>query len=167
MSPQVAWPIAALDPIARARVLVASMPGAALAERTIDAPFAEAWAWIEDLPHSVPSFDRDVSAIRIRTRVDHGDGVADLTAAVRTHGLIPYPFTIRLEPGFCLMQARARAYVVVMAAAPVPDDPTRTRMVHAEGVPLPGARLLRPVIARLVDGDVDRIAQIARDGFRT
>lgn len=166
MSAEIAWPAAELDAVARARVLVASMPGAASAETTIDAPFDETWAWIEDLPRSVPSFDRDVSAIRIRTRVDRGDGSAELSATVRTHGLIPYPFTIRLEPGFCLMQARARAYVVVMAAAPVPDDPARTRFLHAEGVPVPGAGLLRPVLARLVEGDLRRIATLARDGFR-
>jgi hypothetical protein len=164
MSPQIAWPTAGLDPLARARVLAAAMPGAAFAQRTVDAPFATTWGWIEDLPRSVPTFDRDVSAIRIRTRVDRGAGVQDLTATVRTHG-IPYPFTIRLEPGFCLMQARARAYVVMMAAAPVAGDPSRTRLVHVEGVPLPGAGLLRPVLARLVEGDVNRIAQLARDGF--
>jgi hypothetical protein len=164
MSSPIVWPVAGLDPLARARVLAASIPGAASAEATLDAPFDETWAWIEDLPRSVPSFDRDVSAIRIRTRVDRGAGVQDLTAMVRTHG-VPFPFDVRLEPGFCLMQARARAYVVVMAAAAVPDDPTRTRMVHVEGVPLPGAAVLRRVIARLVAGDVATLTRLARDGF--
>lgn len=147
MSAPIVWPEAALDPVARARVVAVSIPAAALAETTLSAPFDETWAWISDLSRSVPSFDRDVSAIRIRSRSDVGGGAEELTATVRSHG-VPWPFTVRLEPGFCLMQARGRAYVVVMAAVPEPGDPTRTRFVHVEGVALQGTGVLRPVLER-------------------
>ena len=106
MTPSIEWPRAGLDPITRAHVLAASIPSAVAVETILAAPFADIWAWLEDLPRSVPAFDHDVSGIRIRSEVDRGDGVRDLTATVRTHG-VPYPFAIRLEPGFCLMQARA------------------------------------------------------------
>jgi hypothetical protein len=165
MSPEIAWPTATLSPVARARMLAASIPSAAIAEATLDAPFGETWAWLEDLPHSVPEFDRDVSAIRIRSTVDLGDGAQRLRASVSNHG-VRWPFTVRLEPGFCLMQASARVYVVIMAAAPEPGDPSRTRFVHVEGVPLPGAGFLTPVLARLVTVDVANIARLARRGFR-
>lgn len=164
MSPSIEWPRAGLDPIMRARVLAASIPSAAAAETVLDAPFADTWAWIEDLPRSAPAFDRDVSSIRIRSQVDRGDRVRDLTATVRTHG-VPYPFAIRLEPGFCVMQARARAYLVVMAAAPMPGDPGRTRFVHVEGVPWPGTGFLAPVIERLVRADVRALRRIVAAGL--
>jgi hypothetical protein len=166
MNPDVSWPTATLDPLARARLLAASIPSAARAEATLDAPFAEAWAWLEDLPRSVPSFDRDVSAIRIRSRVDLAGGAQQLAASVSNHG-VRWPFTVRLEPGFCLMQARARAYVVVMAAAPEPGDPTRTHFVHVEAVPLPGAGFLRPLLTRLVRADLAAMVRLARNGFVT
>jgi hypothetical protein len=165
MSPAISWPIASLTPLARARALAAAFPSAALSESTLDASFAETWGFIADLPRSVPRFDRDVSAISIRTRLDIGDGAEHLTATVRNHG-VPWPFTVRLEPGFCLMRARGRAYTVVMAAAPEPGDPARTRFVHVEAVPLPGTGFLRPLLARLVAHDVDNLAALARAGFR-
>jgi hypothetical protein len=160
------WPVAGLDPLARARVLAAALPSAGLAEGVLDAPFDETWRWIEDLPRSVPAFDRDVSAIRIRSRATRADGAEDLTATVRAHG-VPYPFAVRMERGFCLMQARARAYLVVMAAAPDPEASGRTRFVHVEGVPVPGSGFLRPVIERLVAADVRSLVRLAREGFRT
>jgi hypothetical protein len=165
MSPEIAWPTATLGPLARARSLAASIPSAAIAESTLDAPFGETWAWLADLPQSVPEFDRDVSAIRIQSTVDLGDGVQRLRASVSNHG-VRWPFTVRLEPGFCLMQARARVYVVIMAAAPETGDPSRTRFVHVEGVPLPGVGFLAPVLGRLVTADLANMARLARRGFR-
>ena len=65
------------------------------------------------------------------------------------------------------MQARGRVYTVVMAAAPEPGDPTRTRFVHLEALPLPGGRFVRPVLERLVAHDLANLARLARGGFRT
>lgn len=166
MSPDISWPPAELTPLVRARALAAAIPSAASAEVTLAAPFADCWRFIADLPHSVPAFDGDVSSLRIRTRVEIGDGVEQLTATVHNHG-VPWPFSVRLESGFCLMQARARLYTVVMAAAPEPGDPTRTRFLHVEAVPLLGGRLVRSVIERLVAHDMANLARLAQRGFRT
>lgn len=89
-----------------------------------------------------------------------------LTATVHNHG-VPWPFTVRLESGFCLMQARGRAFTVVMAAAPEPGNPECTRFVHIEAVPVPGFRFVRPVLGRLVAHDVSNLARLARRRFRT
>ena len=72
------WPVATLDPLRRARVLAASWRSAALVETTLDEPYARTWAWISDLPRSVPVFDRDVSGIEITTR-ERGPDVARRT----------------------------------------------------------------------------------------
>ncbi len=166
MSADIIWPAATLSPIARARAIAAAIPSAGIMESTLDAPFAEAWAFLADLPRSVPQFDRDVSSITVRGRVELGDGAEQLRVTVHNHG-VPWPFTVRLESGFCLMRARGRLYTVVMAATPDPADPTRTRFVHVEAVPLPGAGFLRPVLAGLARHDVHHLARLARDGFRT
>lgn len=165
MSLDISWPPATLTPLARARALAAAIPSAAWAEVTLDASFGDCWGFVADLPHSVPAFDGDVSSIRIRTRVEIGDGVEQLTATVRNHG-VPWPFSVRLEPGFCLMQARSRLYTVVMAAAPEPGDPTRTRFLHLEAIARPGGRFVRPVIERLVAHDVANLVRLARRDFR-
>lgn len=164
MTPDRTWPTATLDPLRRARVLAAAWPSAAIAETTLDAPFAETWAWIADLPRSVPTFDNDVTGIEIRSRTAV-DGGEELAATVRTHG-VPWPFSVRLEDGFCVMTGRARAYLVVMGAMPDPDAPERTRFAHVEAVPLPGTGVVRPVLARLVAADVAHLRRLARTGFR-
>ena len=62
------------------------------------------------------------------------------------------------------MQARARLYLVLMAAEPH-DDGARTRFFHLEAVPLPGTRLLRGYLQRVVDADFRNLARLAARGF--
>jgi hypothetical protein len=77
---------------------------------------------------------------------------------------VPLPFDVFLEDGFCLMRARARLYLVVMAAAPE-DGGLRTRFLHMEAVPLPGTAVLRPLLRREVRSDLANLARIAAGGF--
>ncbi|HEX7131393.1 MAG TPA: hypothetical protein VF228_02405 [Iamia sp.] len=126
------WPTAVLHPLGRARALAAGLPGTALQEGWIDAPFERVWDFIADLERSVPTFDEDVAAIR----VVHRDG-----ARLRIHARsswrlawMPLGFDVDLEDGWCWMVSRPRLYVVAMAAEPDPDDPGRTRYAHLEGV---------------------------------
>lgn len=142
------WPVARLDPIARLRAIEARAPSIVGAERIIDAPVDEVWAWIGDLERSVPEFDSSVTRLRVQSRRG-----SDLTVHAWARGPVPIPFRVRLEDGFCLMQARARIYVVGMAAVAEGD---RTRFRHAEGVSLPGVgRLALPFVRREVAGDLD------------
>jgi hypothetical protein len=151
-----------MGPIARARTLAASVPGAAWVEGILDAPYDVAWPWVADLENSVPRFDTQVRKLRVLERRAE-DGAERLRIAATTF-LVPIPFSVRLENGFCLMQARARLYVVLMAAEPQ-DGGTRTRFFHLEAVPLPGAGVLRGRLQRAVDGDLRNLVRLAAQGF--
>jgi len=158
------WPVAMLGPIARARALAASIPSAAWTEGILDAPYDSAWPWVTDLENSVPRFDSQVKRLRVRQR-RAGDEVDTerLEIAATTFG-IAFPFDVRLEKGFCIMQARARLYLVVMAAEPH-DAGERTRFFHMEAIPLPGTRLLRSLLQREVEADFRNLARLATQGF--
>jgi hypothetical protein len=152
------WPTARLDPVRQMLVLAQVLPAVGLVERVFDAPYDRVWSFIENLEHSVPSFDPMVSSLRIPFR----DGER-LTVSARTSGT-PFSqrFEVELRDGWCLM--RSRVYLVGMAAAPLGD---RTRYVHLEGLPYRGAplRALRPLLRRVVRADVDGIArELARPG---
>ncbi len=154
------WPTATLDPIRRARVLAAAMPGG-FVEAVLDVPYARAWAWLTDLEHSVPAFDRRVDRLRITARRPDPDGVAEAISFVATRHRLPLAFTARLEEGLCVMRARGRAFVVVMAA--VPEGADRTRYAQLEAAPLPGGRLLQRHFVRDVQHDLQGIrAQLSR-----
>lgn len=154
------WPTAHLDPIRRAKILAAAIPGAVAAEMVIDAPYRPTWAWVTDLERSVRSFDQQVTSIRVRSREATDEpGVERLRITATTRGVVPLRFDVRLEDGFCLMRGRARLYLVVMAA--VPEGDNRTRFLHMEGVPLPGGRLLRPILQREVRSDLRNLKRLA------
>jgi hypothetical protein len=157
----VEWPVATLDPIRRAKVLGAAIRSAAWAEGVIAAPWAETWAWITDFERSVPRFDHDVDSIKVHERSREAD-VERVQLTARSHG-VPIRFDVRVEDGFCLMRGWARLYVVVMAAQPA-DDGKHTRFLHLEGVPLPGTKLLRGRLRRMVSADLRHLSQLAQQG---
>jgi hypothetical protein len=156
------WPVAGLGPIGRARALGASIPSAAWAEGILDAPYDAAWPWITNLEMSIPRFDNQVRKVRVVERAPV-DGAERLRITASTYG-VAFPFDVRLEDGFCLMQARARLYLVVMAAEPH-DGGAHTRFFHLEAVPLPGARLVRRYLQREVDSDFRNLSRLASRGF--
>jgi hypothetical protein len=156
------WPVATFGPIARARALGASIPSAAWTEGILDAPYDTAWPWVTDLEVSVPSFDTQVRKVRVLERTP-ASGAERLRITASTFG-IAFPFDVRLEDGFCLMQARARLYLVLMAAEPH-DGGAQTRFFHLEAVPLPGTRWLRGYLQRVVDADFRNLARLAAQGF--
>ncbi len=157
-----AWPTAGLGPIGRARALAASIPSAAWTEGVLDAPYDALWSWVADLESSVPRFDSQVRTLRVLSRRPEA-GAERLRIAATTF-VVPIPFDVRLEDGFCLMQAWARLYLVVMAAEPH-DEGTRTRFFHLEAIPLPGARPLRGRLQREVESDFRNLARLAAQGL--
>lgn len=148
------WPMATLDPIRRARVIAATQRGG-FAETVLDLPYADAWGWLRDLERSVPAFDAQVDRLRIIGRRAEPEAVGEQVRFTATRHGVRIPFVAHMEDGWCLMQARGRAFVVVMAATA--DGPNRTRYAQLEAVPLPGGRLLQRRLTRDVQRDVDRI----------
>jgi hypothetical protein len=158
------WPDAGLSTVARLRILAATLPGAGHAETTIDVPFAEAWPRLMELERSVPAADRGVRAIRVLDRSISDDGAELLDIRAWTTFGLPQRFDVRVEEGFCLMRGRGRLFVVVMAAEPVADDPTRTRYAHVEAVPRRGGGLLRRVMQPTVESDVRGFHRYLQEG---
>jgi hypothetical protein len=156
------WPTASLDPLRRAKLIAAAIPGSAWVEGVLDAPYDAVWPWVTDLATSVPRFDVQVRRIDVRERWIEGD--TQRMRIVASGGLIRLGFDVWMEDGFCLMRGRRRLYVVVMAARPE-DGGARTRFVHLEAVPLPGARVLSGVLRRVVRADFRRLAHLAARGF--
>jgi hypothetical protein len=151
------WPTARLDPIRRARVLAAAIPGG-FGEVVLDIPYAQAWTWLSDLERSVPAFDAQVDRLRITARRADSDGVGERISFTATNRHVPIPFTARMEDGWCLMRARGRAFVVVLAA--IAEGPDRTRYAQLEAVPLPGGRFLQRSLTRDVRNDIAGIRRL-------
>ncbi|HET9771326.1 MAG TPA: hypothetical protein VFS16_10590 [Acidimicrobiia bacterium] len=136
-----AWPAARLGNVARLHALAAGLPGAALAERVIDAPFEDLWAFVGDLEVSVPTFDRSVARVRIVERA--GEHLRMRTWAPGIP--VPLPMDAVLRPGWCVMTSRPTFHVVVMAAEPTPDG--RTRYAHLEATSVAGPPVVRALLA--------------------
>jgi hypothetical protein len=156
----VRWPTATLDPIRRARVMAAAVPGG-FAEAVFDVPYERAWSWLTDLERSVPAFDAQVDRLRITERRPDSDGVGEHISFIATNHHLSLPFTARLEDGWCVMQSRFRIFVVVMAA--VPEGTDRTRYAQLEAVPRPGGRLLARRFTRDVGRDIEGIRSRLRE----
>jgi hypothetical protein len=153
----IVWPTATLDPIRRARVMAAAIPGG-FAEVVLDVPYERVWSWLSDLERSVPAFDAQVDALTITGRRPASEGAGEELTLTAIHRRVPIPFTARLDDGWCLMQARARLFVVVMAAAP--EGANRTRYAHLEAVPQPGGRRLAARLGRDVHHDIEGIRKL-------
>jgi hypothetical protein len=142
------WPAPELDAIGRLRVLAAAYPSAGVHEVVLDVPFDDAWAWITDFERNVPRMDTIVRRVRLR----RGPGDEHRMLAWLRWSPLPWPFTVRIETGFCMMEGRARAFLVLMAAAPY--GPGRTRYAHAELVPVRRFGFLRRRLQRMVEADL-------------
>ena len=132
------WPAPELDPIERLHVLARVLPGVAIEERVIDAPFDEVWAFVSDLEGSVHKFDADVRKVRVVRR--EGERLALWGFGSWRFLGLPNYFRVELRDGFCWMASQG--YVVGMAAVPEGD---RTRFVHLEGLNVHGPKALRYV----------------------
>jgi hypothetical protein len=150
----VGWPTATLDPIRRARVMAAALPGG-FAEAVLDVPYERFWSWLSDLERSVPAFDAQVDRLRVTGRHPDPDGIGEDLTLTATRLRVPIPFTARLEDGWCVMQARGRVFVVVMAA--VPEGADHTRYAHLEAIPQPGGHLVAPRLVRDARHDIESI----------
>jgi hypothetical protein len=98
-----------IDPVDRLTILAAALPGAAVRQRRIAAPFDAVWRVIADLEHAIPRYEPGVAHVRVIER--HGQL---LRLLVQDTGGREEMMDARLRPGWCLMQS---ATVVVAFAA--------------------------------------------------
>lgn len=101
-----AWPTARLDPIGRLRVLKASLPGVAMRERVIDAPFEDVWEFVSDLETSVPEFERDVARLRVVWAAGEQLRVHSWSPGVP----VPLGFDVTLQPGWMVSTPRPTSW---------------------------------------------------------
>ena len=156
------YPGVDLDPIRRMRVLAAAIPGAAVVEAVLDAPFDPVWAAATDFER-VNAIEVLIARSHVRARrPDAATGGERLEVEYR-----PRPFgprdvlEIDLRPGWCWMQSR----LSVAAMAAVPEDPARTRFAHLEALRVPGRRLIGPLLAAKMHAvrELRRIERLAQD----
>lgn len=149
-------PEATLGPVRRLRVMAAAIPGAVLMERVFDASFDEVWALAGDLEHGVPRWEPMVSSARVIER--QGDRVSLVT---RTPFRVSLSIDAVVRRGWCWMQTIPRFYVIGMAAEP---EGRGTRFAQLEGSPLPGGRLLQPLVHLDVSYDLHSLGGLLSRG---
>jgi hypothetical protein len=138
------WPVATLSDMARLRLLAEGLPGVALHERHIAAPFDAVWALVSDF-EQVPTWDTDVTSVEI-IRQD-GERLDIRSAGPWWLRRMRFRFDVEIRPGWCFMVSRPQRYIVGMAAEPEGEG---TRFLHLEGVLLPGPSWLRPLVRPLL-----------------
>jgi hypothetical protein len=111
-----------MDPIDRLAVLAAALPGAAVRQRRIAAPFDAVWPIIADLEGGLPRYEPGVADVRVTER--RGEF---LRVFVRDTAGREDMMDARLRPGWCVMQS---ATIVVAFAARRLDG--ATLLAHLE-----------------------------------
>lgn len=152
----VGWPSADLDPVRRLRVLGEAIPGAAVAEAVLGAPFDDVWAAATDFEGAVPRIELFIGRAEVVSR--EGERVS-----VRiTLPLIgrPQPLEVVLRPGWCWMVSP----MAVAGMAAVPEG-AATRFAHLEALTLPGGRFVAPLLQAKMKlaRELERIERIARE----
>jgi hypothetical protein len=156
VSAEAPYPSIELDPIRRLHALAAAIPGAAVAERVLDAPFEAVWDVATDFEEGVPKIEIFVGSARILSR--EGD---------RLEVAVKYPIVgltdrldVVLRPGWCWMQSGTA--VAAMAAKAEGD---KTRFAHLEAFRIPGRRIFGPLLAAkiVLVRELQRIERLARE----
>jgi hypothetical protein len=139
MSTEPQWPTSELDDVRRLRVMAAAIPGAWVAERTMDADIGEVWAVMGDLEGEFTRFQPDMRRLRV-TRVDGErlEAVAHSRYGMRAR------FDGVLRPGWCWLQSR---FLIIGMAATAAEH-GGTRIALTGGVRVPGRAAIVPIGAR-------------------
>jgi hypothetical protein len=121
-----------IDPIDRLAILAAALPGAAVRQRRIAAPFDAVWQVIADLEHATPRYEPGVAQVRIIERRGEFLRVLVQDAAGREDAM-----DARLRPGWCLMQSAT--VVIAFAARRVGRETLLAHLEHRRvQTPAPG-----------------------------
>jgi hypothetical protein len=134
-----------IDPIDRLAILAAALPGAAVGQRRIAAPFDAVWQVIADLEHATPRYEPGVAHVRV---IEQRGEL--LRLLVRDTAGREDAMDARLRPGWCVMQSAS--VVVAFAARRLGSE---TLLAHLEH-----RRVQTPVPGR--SGSHDRRAALAK-----
>ncbi|QSB03914.1 hypothetical protein [Natronoglycomyces albus] len=132
------WPNASIDTVTRFRALSAAVAGAHVAERFINAPFDDVWAYISDLEGGFGDIEPDMRNIHVR----HYDGHR-IVAVARSRLGMRALLRGTLRPGWCWLQSRF--LIIGIAAQP---EGTGTRVAMTGGLRVPGRARLAPLGVR-------------------
>ncbi|GLZ77391.1 hypothetical protein Afil01_21980 [Actinorhabdospora filicis] len=146
-----------LDPVRRLRILAAGVPGAAVTERVVAAPFEEVWALVADFEDGFGRFEPDMRDVTV-SKVD-GERV-ELLARSR------FGMRARLSgvhrPGW--FWAQSRFLLIGVAAHPEGEG---TRVALTGGIRIPGRAALVPFgVRRAARGSLDRLEALLSPGPR-
>jgi hypothetical protein len=146
-----------LDPIDRLAVLAAGLPGAAVRQRRVAAPFDAVWQVIADLEDSIPRYEPGVAHVRVVER--RGEF---LRLVVRDTAGDEDAVDARLRPGWCLMQSAT--VVVAFAARGLGEETLLAHLEHRRG-PGRGEPPDRSAAIAKIDQELRTIEGLAtRDG---
>jgi hypothetical protein len=145
-----------IDPVDRLAILAAALPGAAVGQRRIAAPFDAVWQVIADLEHAIPRYEPGVARVRVieqrgeflRVLVHDTDGREETMDA-------------RLRPGWCLMQSAT--LVVAFAARRLDRETLLAHLEHrrAQTPPRPGQPHDRRTALAKIDQELRTIEKLA------
>jgi hypothetical protein len=154
------WPTVDLDPIRRMRVLAAAIPGAAVAESVLHAPFDDVWAAATDFEGAVPRIELFIGRARVVSREGERVSVEITPPMLRR----PQPLEVVLRPGWCWMVSP----MAIAGMAAVPEGAESTRFAHLEALTIPGGRFARPFLGAKMAAarELQRIERIARERRR-
>jgi hypothetical protein len=144
-------PVTDLDPIDRLAILAAALPGAAVRQRRIAAPFDAVWQVVADLEHAIPRYEPGVAHVRVIER--HGES---LRVLVRDIDGSEDAMDARLRPGWCLMQSAT--IVVAFAARGLGGETLLAHLEHRRVRTSPPGRS-RPHDRRAALAKIDRELQ--------
>ena len=121
-----------IDPIDRLAILAAALPGAAVRQRRIAAPFEAVWQVVADLEHAIPRYEPRVAHVRITER--HGQFLRLLVEDTRGR---EETMDAKLRPGWCLMQSAT--IIVAFAARSLGSETLLAHLEHQRvQTPTPG-----------------------------
>lgn len=151
MSNPVALP--GIDPIDRLSILAAALPGAAVRQRRMAAPFDAVWRVVADMEGATPRYEPRVVRVRVTERRGEMLRLLVLDAAGREDTM-----DARLRPGWCVMQSAS--IVIAFAARPLGDETLLAHLEHRRArVGVAGRAALEKIdrelrtIERLATGD--------------
>jgi hypothetical protein len=137
-----------IDPIDRLAVLAAALPGAAVGQRRIAAPFDAVWRVITDLEGALPRYEPGVAQVRVLEQRGEFLRLLVQDTAGREDAM-----DARLRPGWCLMQS---ATVVVAFAARRLGNETLLAHLEHRRVQTPASGRSEPRHRRAALAKIDR-----------